>query len=209
MEGVRLYTLAAEQGHPMAMNNLGVFYADGLAGLPKEPAEALRLYRKACELGNARALYNLANAYYSGGLGSGQRPVAALPLYRQASEKGLGHATIMLAHYYHEGLAGLPRDDAQGLELTRAAARQGNADALFNLGLAYAPCTELPKDPVEAARYFYQAAGRGQLWAQVPPGFGVLEGRRRAAGRRPGFPAVPRCRRQGFFDRPSQPGLHV
>ena len=45
-EAVRLYLLAAEQGHASAQNNLGYMYEKGL-GVAQDYAEAVRLYRLA------------------------------------------------------------------------------------------------------------------------------------------------------------------
>jgi TPR repeat protein len=53
-EAVRLYRLAAAQGHARAQNNLGFMFEDGL-GVAKDTAEAIRLYRLAAAQGVAAA----------------------------------------------------------------------------------------------------------------------------------------------------------
>ena len=57
-EAVRLYRLAADQGHADAQYNLGVMYANG-QGVAQDDAEAVRLYRLAADQGDADAQYNL------------------------------------------------------------------------------------------------------------------------------------------------------
>ena len=47
-EALRLYQLAAEQGHAVAQGNLAVMYDFGL-GIPQDYAEVARWYRLAAE----------------------------------------------------------------------------------------------------------------------------------------------------------------
>ena len=53
-EAVRLYSLAAAQGHAKAQNNLGVMFENG-QGVAQDRAEAIRWYRLAASQGNAGA----------------------------------------------------------------------------------------------------------------------------------------------------------
>ena len=53
-EAVRWYRKAAEQGHAVAQNKLGVRYARG-EGVARDYAEAVRWYRKAAEQGDVEA----------------------------------------------------------------------------------------------------------------------------------------------------------
>lgn len=55
---MRLYKLAADQGFAKAQYNLGLGYAKGLGGLPKDEHEAVRLITLAAEQGdeNGKAL---------------------------------------------------------------------------------------------------------------------------------------------------------
>ena len=63
---------AAEQGYPIAQNDLGRQYELG-AGVAKDDAEALRLYRVAAESGYALAFFQL-EADGIGGEGSAGQP---------------------------------------------------------------------------------------------------------------------------------------
>jgi len=56
---------AAEQGHQLAMFNLGTFYHHG-QGLDKDLAQAVRWYRAAAEAGEMRAANNLGVCYEKG-----------------------------------------------------------------------------------------------------------------------------------------------
>jgi|GEM_PF-6736013 len=53
-EAVRLYRLAADQGHAHAQVNLGLMYVKGL-GVAKDEREAARLFRLAADQGDAVA----------------------------------------------------------------------------------------------------------------------------------------------------------
>ncbi len=57
-EAVRLYSLAAAQGHADAQFNLGGMFFRG-QGVAQDRAEAIRLYRLAAAQGHARAKTNL------------------------------------------------------------------------------------------------------------------------------------------------------
>ena len=59
-EAVRLFKLAADQGHARAQNNLGYAYEIGRGGLPKDDREAARLYKLAAEQRDLFAQTNLA-----------------------------------------------------------------------------------------------------------------------------------------------------
>jgi TPR repeat protein len=58
-EAVRLFRLAADQGHAEARYNLGVCYSNG-EGVAKDEHEAIRLFRLAADQGHAGARYNLS-----------------------------------------------------------------------------------------------------------------------------------------------------
>jgi TPR repeat protein len=57
-EAVRLYRLAADQGHAYAQNKLGNMFGNG-RGVARDRTEAIRLYRLAAAQGHADAQYYL------------------------------------------------------------------------------------------------------------------------------------------------------
>ena len=60
---------------------------------------------------------------------------------------------------------------AQDYEATRHAAEQGDADAQFNLGVAYATGRGVPQDDAETVRWYRLAAEQGNASAQANLGF--------------------------------------
>ncbi len=57
-EAVRLYSLAAAQGHEVAQHSLGWMFYNG-HGVAQDRAEAIRLFRLAAAQGHAQAKVNL------------------------------------------------------------------------------------------------------------------------------------------------------
>jgi len=80
----------AEQGDPLAQNNLGFMYANG-EGVPEDDVEAVRWYRLAAEQGNALAQSNLGVMYQNGDGVIMNRDRAAI-LFRRACVGGLAAA---------------------------------------------------------------------------------------------------------------------
>ena len=64
-ETANKYRQQALEGDLMAMNNMGVCYAQGI-GVVENHATAFEWYMKAAELGDTYACYNVAECYYLG-----------------------------------------------------------------------------------------------------------------------------------------------
>jgi TPR repeat protein len=93
-EAVRLYRLAAAQGHACAQNNLSAKFEMG-QGVAQDYAEAVRLYRLAAEQGDATAQYNLGDKFEKG-LGVAQDRAEAIRWYRLAAAQGQANAIAAL-----------------------------------------------------------------------------------------------------------------
>jgi hypothetical protein len=87
-EAVRLYRLAAAQGHAQAQCYLGFMFEDGIGDhVAQDYAEALRLYRLAAAQGHAQAQICLGYMFQDG-LGVAQDKAEAIRWYRLAAEQG-------------------------------------------------------------------------------------------------------------------------
>lgn len=64
-ECVKWLTLAAEQEHPYAMDNLARLYGRGI-GVKQDIPKAIELYQKACSKNVSDSLYSLGMIYYFG-----------------------------------------------------------------------------------------------------------------------------------------------
>jgi TPR repeat protein len=93
-EAVRLYRLAAAQGHSIAQNNLGTMFELG-QGVAQDYAEAVRLYRLAAAQGNAASQNNLG-VMFEDGRGVAKDRAEAIRWYRLAAAQGQVQATAAL-----------------------------------------------------------------------------------------------------------------
>ncbi|SMC37714.1 tetratricopeptide repeat protein [Chryseobacterium sp. YR221] len=64
-KGIDCYEKAAQQNHPVAWNNIGALYHNGI-GYSLNIKKAIRAYGKSAELGDGMALANLGDLYYFG-----------------------------------------------------------------------------------------------------------------------------------------------
>jgi TPR repeat protein len=158
LDAVRMYTLAASNGHVEATYNLGKFYKDG-TGVPVDHTEAARLFRVAAGKNHAHAQLALANCYRKG-LGVGVDNREAVRLYKLAANSS--HEDVSLpAQYnlgaiYHRGTpdGAVLRDSNESLKYFTLAGQQGHAGAQFALGLHH----QYEQKKLAQALFWYQLA---------------------------------------------------
>ncbi len=124
----------AGQGHPAALNLLGMMYELG-RGVARDPARSVVYYRQAAEKGDVHAQFNLAVSYDTG-VGIPMNFQQAVKWYRRAADQGADFAQYNLATMYEEG-SGVAQDFQQAAQWYRRAAEQGNPQAQNNLGWLY------------------------------------------------------------------------
>ncbi len=163
-KAVRLYRLAAAQGHAGAQNFLAYMFDNG-DGVVQDYAEALRLYRLAADQGHADAQFNLGLKLRKG-QGVAQDYAEAVRLYRLAAAQGHADAQFNLAYMFENG-DGVAQSYAEALRLYRLAAAQGNANAQFNLAVTLEKGRGVRKDRVEAIRLYRHAAEQGHARAAL------------------------------------------
>jgi TPR repeat protein len=100
-EAAAWYRKAADQGHPLAQNELGFFYQQGF-GLPEDVTQSLFWYRKAAEAGVASAQFNMGLAcLYGTGQVKDEKQSSAW--FHKAAEQGDADACQWLAELYVAG----------------------------------------------------------------------------------------------------------
>lgn len=166
------YQRAAEAGHVLAQNQLGVLYESG-AGLPLNPQQAMRWYRRAAEEGLAEAQFNAGRGYYQG-LGTSRDPLRAQRWLEQSANQGYAPALYLLADMYDSG-NGAPLDDARAVAMYRKSAEAGYAPAQLRLGTMYAMGEGVRPDLEEARRWWTQAAEAGDSAAMLMLGSQALD----------------------------------
>jgi hypothetical protein len=125
-EAVRLYRLAAEQGHAEAQFNLAYLFNYG-EGVAQDKAEAIRWYRLAAEQGHAEAQFNLG-CMFEYGQGVAQDKAEAIRWYRLAAAQGHAEAQFNLGFMAEYG-QGVALDKAEAIRWYRLAAEQGHEEA--------------------------------------------------------------------------------
>src|SRR6185312_13261586 len=87
---------AADRGDPAAQNALGIKYAAGEDGLPRDDVKAVEWYRKAAVQGYAKAQTNLGDMYLAGRGGLDKNALEALSWYLKAAQQGWPDAQYRL-----------------------------------------------------------------------------------------------------------------
>ncbi|MFZ3227813.1 MAG: protein kinase [Xanthobacteraceae bacterium] len=152
---------AAARGDPAAENALGVKYAQGADGLPRDDTQAVDWYRRAATQGYPGAETNLGDMYLSGRGGFDQNALEALSWYLKAADQNWPDAQYRLGYMYETGL-GTGKDLQRAVSLYRSAADSGYPDAQNLLGFLYATGSDgLPHDDNQAVDWYRKAAEKG------------------------------------------------
>eukprot|EP00808_Paulinella_micropora_P025532 g2553.t1 len=121
--GAHYYLLAAEQGHVLAQNRLGMCHEAG-TGIERNLQEAVGWFRKAAEQGDASAQYNLGACFYKG-RGVRQDVKQAVHWFHEAAYKGNVRAQYNLGQCYLYG-TGVKKDLSAAMEWFVRASEQGD-----------------------------------------------------------------------------------
>ncbi len=110
----------AEQGEALAQSRLGVMYARGEDGVPRDYAKALKWLRKAAVQGVAEAQFELAELYlmYHNGDDVRKDDAEMVKWYRKAAMQGFAEAQYTIGTMYHTGFSygtgqSVPQDNVQ------------------------------------------------------------------------------------------------
>jgi TPR repeat protein len=158
------YKMAAEQGDPVALNNLGSLYFNGI-GTKRDYLTAARLFAQAAEKGSDDAAVNLAFIYLSSQNTPEQR-VEAVKLFMQAAEHGNKTAQYMLGVAYAEGF-NLEKDDHKAVALIKEAANAEFDEAQYRLALMYLNGQGIAQNYGNAVKYLKAAMLQGNLDATM------------------------------------------
>ena len=152
--------------------------ARDLNSAKEKPASA---WRKAADAGDAQAQYELGFCHENG-VGVEPDKVEAMKWFRRSAQGGYAPAQFLLGFFHQEGHR-LEYDHDEILRWYGKAADQGYAKAQFNLGCYYDDgqdksgkvvaggtvvwtITGIPKNPVEALKWYSRAAENGHAQAQ-------------------------------------------
>lgn len=171
------YNMAAEQNNPIALNNIGSLYFNGI-GVEKNRAKALDYFRKSATLGNDNAATNLAFIYLTGNSNDSERNKQAVKLFTQAANSGNKLAKFMLGYSYYKGFT-IERDNYAAFALIKDAADEGAEfdEAQYVLAEMYANGYGTVQNYVNAVSYYTRAVDQGNTDAYVDLARIYAEGR--------------------------------
>lgn len=153
------YNMAAEQNNPIALNNLGSLYFNGI-GVTKERSKAMEYFSKSAELGNDNAATNLAFIYLTGG--DVERNKKAIELLKMAAKNGNKLAKFMLGYAHYKGFL-VERDNYTAFDLIKEAAGEGAYfdEAQYVLAEMYANGYGTVQNYVNAVDNYTKAVDQG------------------------------------------------
>ncbi len=145
----------ADDGNPIAQNNLGDMYYDGHA-VPKDVNEAVKWYRKAANQSYAEAQNKIGKMYYDGE-GVGKSYSQAVKWFQEAAEQNHLEAQTSLGAMLKNGW-GCDKNINEAVKWYRKAAERDYAYAQVYLGVMYEFGTGVKQNDHEAIRWFRKAA---------------------------------------------------
>ena len=170
MNAAEWYIKAAEQGYPMALNNIGLIWLRLYEQSDKREdlENARKSFQRAASKGYPPAQYNLyivgRQAYIIG------KPAdTALEWLRKAAEQGFPPAQDRLGNLYYHGEE-VDKEPEAAVKWFRVAADQGYASAQTNLGICYAKGMGVRKNQEAAFNWYKKAAEQNHTAGQFTLG---------------------------------------
>lgn len=145
-KSIDLYKLAAEQGHPKAQFNIGLYY---IQEVPSSENEAKKWFKLAAEQGLVEAQFALGSIYSNEG-----NETNAFYWYKLSAEQGYASSQSSLGVFYIKGQAGLPIDYFKAFEYFQLSANQEDSYGQLNLGISYEYGRGTKQD-YDKAKYWY------------------------------------------------------
>ena len=188
-EGIRLLRLGVDAGLPRAKEAMGMFYFLGAFGLPKDYTQAFNWFKAAAQDNYPPAQYYLAECFRDG-KGTQTNLVEAIIWFEQAASNNMPNAEVILGNYYFsKGFSELGITNhltqsqlananfAMGAEWLRKAANQNYLPAQMFLVFAYRDGAGVPKDSVEAYKWFVLSSMKypSETWKTNGVGFTAEE----------------------------------
>jgi TPR repeat protein len=158
------YKKAAEKNHKTALYSLGLFYAKGLEGKPKDLLRARICFEKAARLGVAPAMTSYATLCRVASLQAGpqqqEQREQAIYWYQKAASTGDVVAQRELGLIYDAGL-GVPRNHDVAFNYFQQASSRNDAQATLLLGSYYQNGMAVEKDLEKSIELYLQAERLG------------------------------------------------
>ncbi len=149
---------AAEAGHPMAQQNMGVLIINGL--IPGDKDKAIDWIRKSSEAGLPQSQYTLGVLSLMGQGGVKANPKAGVDLLQKAANAGFPQAQHDLGMIFLQGAYGIKPNLPQGFSWMKKAATVGVPSAMFYTAVCYATGQGTAANKAEARKWMQKAAAQ-------------------------------------------------
>ena len=176
-EALRWYTLAANDGHPVAQTLAGICLQGKCKNEGDEAAGAkgVQWLALCSERGDREAMFYLGQAYLTG-RGIAKDEYRGLHWIKRSAEKGDHAAAYQLAQFYRDGHLVL-KDGVLSKKWYREAAKVGHLYAAFEMGmLCFDDFAGVDKNPQEGMRWLLAAANGGLPEAMRAAGLAYYSG---------------------------------
>jgi len=157
-KALTLFQLAANQGEPRAMLELGKIYRSG-DGVAKDVKQSVSWFEKAANAGNTSAM-DYMGAMYRMAEGVPRDDRQAFSWYSKAAAAGNTVGMDALGQMYRNGL-GVRQNYSEAVRWFGQAAAGGNPAGMFHLGGMYEKGWGVARNPNEALSYYRKAAAAG------------------------------------------------
>ena len=161
------YNMAAQQNNPIALNNVGSLYFNGI-GTEKNRVTAIKYFTESAKLGNDNAATNLAFIYLTKNKNDADLNKQAIRLFQQAAKSGNKLAEFMLGYAYYRGFV-VERDNYTAFGLIKDAADEKASfdEAQYILGEMYSNGYGTVQNYVNAVGYYNKAVNQGNTQAYM------------------------------------------
>lgn len=159
-DGLQALQHALAANSPEAAHQLGLVYAQGLAGVTRDETRAAQLFEQAANAGLSRAQLNLGVLYIRG-RGVPRDLVRARGWLEKAAASNDPYALYALGRAMEESEGAARADPARAADLYRRAAELGHPLAALRYGLALADGEGIKQDAAGAQRWLMVAQKDG------------------------------------------------
>ncbi|UYN95460.1 MAG: SEL1-like repeat protein [Enhydrobacter sp.] len=159
-EGLRRLQSSVDAGSSEGTHRLGLVFAQGLAGIPRNDQRAAELFELAANAGHRRAQVNIGILYLRG-QGVPRDLVQARAWLEKAATDGDPTAQYALGRAMEESQGAAAADSIRATDLYRRAAEQGHALAALRYALALADGVGIKRDLAKAQELLVRAYESG------------------------------------------------
>lgn len=155
-EALQAFQRAADAGSAEGAHRLGLLFAEGMGGTPRDDARALAFFERAAAAGHHRAQINAGTLYFRG-QGTPRDLVRARAWLEKAASQEEPYALYALGRALDDSAGQALADPVRSADLYRRAAQLGHPIAALRYGLALNDGIGVRKNPALAQQWLIYA----------------------------------------------------